>query len=421
MIGSSGTAGNPPDREPPAWSHRVMRQLILKCQGFAVAVLMMGAIERAGADEFERLEGPALAGVARAESSRRHESLSVAELGNLPRVLAGVRNGLVVVRTDDGNLARVLALPALRAPRVDPNAPGMKKGDADAPAIEPRPMLLLERFDTFEAGAARTRLAHGRDLSLFDGFEFDLDTGQVVPPGFGGDVRFEARDGGGRLVALQGVTMWTLTESPLPPSSTKIAPTDAAGRFHLFANAQWSGLLDLEVGDQGAITGRFRSDQTGVSYRVTGEVAADRPERLRFDIQFPRSRQEYDALLFTEGRGGMAGTVRLLDRDFGFFAVREGGRFAPADAGVATLEDLDAPGRIDLELIAPDRFRGGDGREMDAAAATAFVRGASDGEADAWVRLTVAAEVSFGAASKELARLRQECLLPVRAHPTTGP
>jgi hypothetical protein len=45
-------------------------------------------------------------------------------------------------------------------------------------------------------------------------------------------------------------------------------------------------------------------------------------------VKFPRSRGDFEGYLWTEGKGAMAGTFRLLDKTFGFFAVREGGSAA---------------------------------------------------------------------------------------------
>src|SRR5207253_60675 len=108
-----------------------------------------------------------------------------------------------------------------------------------------------------------------------------------------------------------------------------VLPRDFAGRYHLFANGQWSGRLDLTVDEGGVVSGRFRSDLNGTSYPVSGQVAADVPQKIAFAITFPRSRQEYEGLLWTEGKAAMAGTLTMLDRAYGFFALREGGRFGP--------------------------------------------------------------------------------------------
>lgn len=41
------------------------------------------------------------------------------------------------------------------------------------------------------------------------------------------------------------------------------------------------------------------------------------------------TRDEYEGVLFTDGKGAIAGTVIQLDRKHAFFAIREGGRIAP--------------------------------------------------------------------------------------------
>ena len=228
------------------------------------------------------------------------------------------------MKTDQGNLARLLVSPAFR------KQPGNQ--------AKPLPVLMLERFDTFESGNLSTRLAHGKELLLFDGFQFDLDSGQVVPEDQGGDLKFEAANGSPSLVALGSVEISTLKRAPVttkeeaaggPSTGRAVLATDYAGRFRLYANGQWSGTLDLKVDPQGAISGRFRSDLNGTSYEVDGQVAREIPPRAEFTIRFPRSRQEFDGHLWTEGKGAMAGTLRMLDRSYGFFAIREGGKFAP--------------------------------------------------------------------------------------------
>ena len=53
---------------------------------------------------------------------------------------------------------------------------------------------------------------------------------------------------------------------------------------------------------------------------------------MALTVKFPRSEGEFEGYLWTDGKGAMAGTFRLLDRTFGFFALREGGRAAPEGA-----------------------------------------------------------------------------------------
>lgn len=274
--------------------------------------------------DFERLEGAALKACYEPDAARSRESLTISDLAGLPNVLAGTRSALVLVKTDEGNFARMLVSAALRK---------SAGGKAD-----PTPIVVIERFDTFESGAATTRLARGRETVLFEGFRFDLDSGQVVPAGQGDDVQFMTEGPAGpRLSVNAPAKMFTLTKAPKlaplapnePSTGRTIIAGDFAGRFRLYANGQTSGDLELQSKDAGMIQGTFRSDQTGASYAVRGDVDSASPGRIRFTIMFPRSKQEFDGRLFSDGKGAIAGTTTLLDKDHGFFAIREGGRIAP--------------------------------------------------------------------------------------------
>jgi hypothetical protein len=299
-----------------------------------LALLSFGPLAFAvRADEFDRLDGPALAAIPEQGKVPPQERLSLAEIGQMPSVLRGTRSALIVVKTGQGNLARLLVSPALRKPVGGQG--------------ELIPVVVLDRFATFEAGKATTRLARGQDLILFDGFAVDLDIGQIVPEGQGGDLRFLAEgEGGPRLVTLGGAKLFAPSTSPLPPAENSagpspgraVVPTDFNGKYRLFANGQWSGTLELKVGAKGVVSGQFRSDLNGTIYPVSGQVATDVPQRVRFTVKFPRTQQDFEGYLWTEGKGAMAGTLTMLGRPFGFFALREGGRFAPegVDTGPLT-------------------------------------------------------------------------------------
>lgn len=304
-------------------------------------VLIAGVARSARGDQFDRLEGDALSALVKSTDATARSSLTSAEIESLPGVLRDASAALLIATTGQGNVARLLVSPALRKP------PG-GKGD-------PVPVLVLERFDTFEAGNLATRLARGKDLILFAGFQLDLDSGQVVPDGQGGDLKLEpATRASARLVPVEGCKLFTLSRPPALPAASSTRPSlgrgvvaaDYNGRFRLFANGQWSGVLELKVDAAGAVTGRFRSDLNGTSYPVHGQVAADVPQKVAFTVTLPRTRQDYEGLLWTEGKGAMAGTMTMLDRAYGFFAVRDGGRFGPDgdDAG-PLLAAADRPGR----------------------------------------------------------------------------
>ena len=76
---------------------------------------------------------------------------------------------------------------------------------------------------------------------------------------------------------------------------------------------------------------------------MTGKVDGDVPQKIRFTIEFPRSRQDYQGILWTEGKNVIAGTLTMLGRDFSFVAVRQGTRL-----------DLDGGGEA-VALSPPDR------------------------------------------------------------------
>ena len=267
--------------------------------------------------EFDRLEGDRLARLAAGATAKGHERLTVVQIEALPRAFRDERSAFLVVKTGQGNFARVLVSQALRKP----------PGGAGAAV----PVLVLERFDTFEPGKGSSRVAKGAGVLLFDGFRVDLDAGQVVPDDQGGDLVFAAKGAGGpTLQAVGGASLITFN-APIPADPTRpgpspgraIVPADFAGRYRLQADGRWSGLLELTTGEGRAVTGRFRSEANGTSYEVKGEVVADSPRKLVFSVKFPRVEQEYEAYLFTEGKSALAGTFKASGGEFGFFAVRE--------------------------------------------------------------------------------------------------
>ncbi len=300
------------------------------------------------ADQFELLDGQTLNRLLKGPDVAQRRDLSLGEIGAMPARLADSRAALVVVRTEAGNPARLLLVPELRKP------------PASDPKAEPTPVLVVDRLDTFDAGDLNTRLASRREIILFDGMPLDVDTGQVVPLGQGGDLVFRTTNGEPRLEVVAPAELFTLgknptfddTPAPRPSPGRSIIAGDFAGRYRLFANGQWSGGLDLKVEPKGIISGRFRSDLHGTAYPVTGQVATDAPGKVRFAIALPRARQEFDGYLFGEGKGAMAGTVNLLDRTFGFFAIRDGGRYAPdgRDLGPLQAVDQDRPGKLILTM-----------------------------------------------------------------------
>lgn len=292
----------------------------MRSGGILALFLALGWSAGASGDDFAAIEGALLGNLASGSGAREASAITFNGIAALPKVLGDSEHAFVIVRTDKGNAAKLLVSIALRRPS--------KPGD-------PVPLVMIERLETFEIPGVKTRLAQARSLALFDGFQIDLDTGAIVPGGFGGDLIFEA--GGAGLKAINGAKLFTLEKPPILPKAAagkvsagrKVELGDFAGRFRLYANAQWSGVVDWKVDDQKNLTGEFRSDRNGQAYKVLGKVGEGAPHKLRFAIEFPRSRQDYEGWLWTNGKSGFSGSMTFLDQTFGFVALREGETLAP--------------------------------------------------------------------------------------------
>ena len=215
--------------------------------------------------------------------------LSIRALDALPEVLRGERAAFVIVTTDQGNLAKILL------------SAGMHKRQISGGKEDLVPILIMDRFETIDAGDRMSFKARGRDLALFEGFQVDLDSGQVVPDGCGGDIRLAgagAGAGGLELQALAKSKLFTF-EKPVavaestpgrPSAGRAVLPTDFNGRYSLMANGQVSGTLEINVDPEGVVSGQFRSDRNGAVYSVSGRVTADLPEEDR--VHHPVSSQQ---------------------------------------------------------------------------------------------------------------------------------
>jgi hypothetical protein len=306
-----------------------------------LALVMLGALifaspgTAARADEFDRLEGASLFTIPDGAGTRAPLVLNFRDLDALPPVLEGERAALVVVKTEQGNLAKVLVSGAFKK---------LVPANQEAASV---PVLILERFETIDALDRRSFKARGKGVILFEGFQFDLDSGQVVPERMGADIVFSAQGASEPGLRAVGASRLFTLSKPLPPSPTvagrpssgrAILPGDFSGRFDLLADGQWSGRLDLEVDASGAVNGSFRSEKNGTAYPVTGTAGDGGARRIRFEVKFPRARQAYDGLIWSEGKNVIAGTVSMLDQPYSFIAVREGTslRFAPGGQAPAT-------------------------------------------------------------------------------------
>ncbi len=225
--------------------------------------------------------------------------------------LAGTEGATLIVKTDQGNWAKM---------ELDW---GYRLGPKGLLRV-----LMLVRFQTYRAGQPQQVLARGSQRMLFSGFEFDLDLGQVVPAGLGGDVRFTSQ---GRLEPAAGAVLYPWQQSALPPANPdqydpldhpEVRVRDFQGTWLLDADGRRRGRLELTVDQRGSVQGRFVSQQTGTAFEAIGKVQAATPHRLRLLIKFANSEQMFDLYLWTAGKQTMAGTTELQGQRYGVVARR---------------------------------------------------------------------------------------------------
>ncbi|WP_165230525.1 ExbD/TolR family protein [Aquisphaera insulae] len=293
------------------------------CLGLLAAIVGL-PLPAAIGDEFDRLDGGVLTTLLRDTKTRTTRSLGFRDMEALPAILRDSRSPLIVVKTDEGNPARLLIAPGFH-----------KRKDAKGGLV---PVLVIERFETFEGGGG-ARVARGRDLTLFPGFRLDLDSGRIVPEGLGGDLLFTARgEDDGSLAPIEPALLAIPESRPGPPATAAagpsagkvVVPSDFAGKYRLVADGQWSGELTLQVEPAGAVSGSFLSDGTGSESPVSGKVEADGRPVVSFSIQFPRARQDFTGRLWSDGKNVLAGLFTMGHHESSFVAVREGAN-APSD------------------------------------------------------------------------------------------
>jgi hypothetical protein len=252
------------------------------------------------------LLGLVLAGSARADVFEHYTNRV------LDKLLEG-KNAFVVVRTNEGRLAKLLV-----------QAAKQKVGN-DAVRI-----LSIEQFVTYKEGEERQVVVSGKNQSLYPGFRFSLDLGQVVPEAVGGDVRFVIDSDKVYAEPLGKAKLYLVTKHdpavvPRKPGKfvmgERFDPKYFTGTFKLYDDGRRSGKLTLKV-DNGDVTGSYYSDKDGSKYDVKGKIGEPR-HSIEFTIVLPRTEQVFKGMLFTGDGKAMAGTSKLANRESAFYAVRE--------------------------------------------------------------------------------------------------
>jgi hypothetical protein len=223
----------------------------------------------------------------------------------------GIDSPCVIIKTNNGHWTKALLSWGLR-----------KSGDKRVP------VLVIDRYVTYDNDRRDVALAAGRNVMLFPGFYFNFEIGQVVPEGHGGDVLFTEAS---KLLPAGAAQIFGQSGSALPPPSDEtkhdpndhegVLPRDFSGNWRVFADGRWNGVWQLRASDDGTVRGTHTSDDTKSVYTFFGQVSGA-PHRMTADLELANATQSFEAYLWTKDKSVMAGTTVLADRKFGFYAVR---------------------------------------------------------------------------------------------------
>ena len=173
----------------------------------------------------------------------------------------------------------------------------------------------------------------------------------------------------------------------------------------------------------GAVSGRFRSDRNGSVYPVTGRIPADLTRRIEFEIKFPRTRQVFDGLLWTEEKNVFAGTVQILEHPYSFVAVREGASLLPDSIDATSPPRAPAALKATTRVIALETGSGRfslDGTPRTAEELTAALSSSVKGQSSTEVLLRVPASTSFEQVERAVRLVREAGVSTIRLSPATA-
>lgn len=269
----------------------------------------------AAADSFDNYTNPLLVKVPTSPSAQQVKELTPELMVEHSRVLPGITATFIVVRTNDGKLAKLLVQPARQK----------------LTATESVPILLIERFVTYREGEEKTIHTQGKNVRLFEGFRFSLDLGQVVPESLGGDLQFTVDKEKTAAVPVNKAEMYLVTKhfpEANPKKGSKLVIGAAFeqryfnGTYKLHDDGRRTGTLTLSVGEGGDVSGAFYSDKDGAKYEVSGKVGSPN-HSIQFNIAFPRTIQTFQGWMFTGDGRIITGSTRLEKQETGFYAERQ--------------------------------------------------------------------------------------------------
>ncbi len=277
-------------------------------------LLALVATSTAHADPFDLYINPVLSRMIDGPNVQEVKQLTADLIADHDRVLPGQTTAFVIVKTNEGRYAKLLVQAARQKISDDKFLP----------------MLLIDRYVTFKEGEEQTRLAEGRNIALFPNFRFSLDRGQVVPDELGGDIRYVVGDKT-YLEPLGKARLFVVTKAIAdlaPKSGPKLVVGETFetryfnGTYKLYDDGRRSGKLVLKVDEDGAVTGSYYSDRDGQKYEVRGRTGGTSRHSIQFIVQYPRTEQTFQGMLFTGDGAALTGTSRIDNRESGFYALR---------------------------------------------------------------------------------------------------
>jgi len=283
----------------------------------AACLLILTSVNRA--DFFDNYTNPILAKAPQADGVLPVSELTAEMIAKNDSVLPDVKGAVLIVETNDRRWAKLLVVAARQKVPVAGGEPQIA------------PILRIERFMTYREATERAVQAEGKSISLFPGFHFHLDLGQVIPEKFGGDIQVVETQARQCVAKPAGKAKMYLLTKPIAEANprksekfvigSKFEPKYFNGTFRLHDDGRRSGVLRLKVNDDNDVTGTFVSDRDGREYEVRGSVAKPN-HKILFTVQFPQTLQSFEGYMFTGDGKAIAGVSKLQERDASFYAIR---------------------------------------------------------------------------------------------------
>jgi hypothetical protein len=281
------------------------------------ALACLVAVTAARGEQFDYYTYPVLTKAVAGGAAKEVPELTSDQISDLTGVLPDSPSAFLVVVTNEKRYARLLVQPARQKVGADKQAP----------------LLLVDKFTTFSGKSERAVQAAGQALHLYPGLRLNLDIGQVVPEAVPADLVCVASDKKPNTFTVKpaGAAKLYTVPAPIPGVVPKKAPKLVvgetfetrfmAGKYKLYDDGRRSGVLKLEVKEDGEIAGVFTSDKEGREYEVQGKAGTPR-HAITFTLKFPATTQTFTGFMFTGDGRVIAGTSKMQDREAAFYAER---------------------------------------------------------------------------------------------------